>query len=76
MPYEQRPNSGSMFLVEQKKKDSFPDFEGSVEVNGEQMWVSGWKKTGNGKKFISLSFKPKDPSKRPGAEPTSTGDGW
>lgn len=76
MAFEQRENSGSMFLMEEKKKDSFPDFEGSVLVNGEEMWVSGWKKQSqSGKKFISLAFKPKDPSKRNVPPETSSG-GW
>lgn len=75
MPYEQRDNNGSMFLVEEKKKDSFPDFEGSIRVNGEDFWISGWKKQGNNKKFISLSVKPKDPAKR-NSPPANANDGW
>lgn len=73
--YEVRDNNGSMFLVEQKKQDNYPDFEGSIRVNGEDYWISGWKKQGNNKKFISLSVKPKDPSKR-NTPPATADAGW
>lgn len=60
---------------ERKEKDTHPDYQGSCEVNGVPMWISGWTKTGKegskmaGKKFMSLSFKPKDEKQ---AKPTTT----
>jgi uncharacterized protein (DUF736 family) len=58
---EKRDNSGALFPVEQKKQDNHADFEGSITVNGQEFWINGWKKVGrdSGKKFLSLSVKPK-----------------
>lgn len=61
MAYQQKPNTGSIFLEDQKKSDNHPDFKGSLNINGTEYWVSGWKKQGNGKKFISLALDPKQP---------------
>ena len=62
------PNSGALSKNERKEKDTHPDFAGSVEVDGVEYWISGWKKEGAKGPFISLSFKPKDESK-PAAKP-------
>lgn len=46
------------------KKD--PDFQGSCEIDGVHWWISGWIKESGpqsktpGRKFFSLSFKPKE----------------
>lgn len=51
---------------ERKAQPNHPDYTGQCEINGVQMWISGWIKEGKpggkmaGKKFFSLSFKPKD----------------
>jgi hypothetical protein len=61
MAYEQRDLSGSIFVNDRKEKDSHPDFNGQCLIDGKAFWVSGWKKkTGAGKTWLSLSFKPKD----------------
>ena len=60
MAYEIRPNSGSLFKNE-KQKESHPDYKGSAMINGVEMWMSSWLKTGaNGTKFMSFSFQPKE----------------
>jgi len=53
-----------------------PTFTGSCEINGTQFWISAWTKDGKpggkmeGKRFFSLSFKPKDQSAgQPSAKP-------
>ena len=55
------------------KKD--PDFSGQCEMeDGKQYWISGWIKEAGpqsktpGRKFFSLSFKPKDPKPDAGAQ--------
>lgn len=61
MAYEQRELSGSIFVNDRKEKDSHPDFKGQCLIDGKPYWVSGWKKkTGEGKTWLSLSFKEKD----------------
>ncbi len=61
-------NSGVLF-VNEKTKDSQPDYNGKAEVNGKQYKVAGWKrvsKTG-GKTFLSLKYTAVDsmPSQKP-----------
>ena len=54
-------NRGAIFKNDDKKQDNHPDYKGSLNVNGVDLWVSGWIKTSEktGAKFMSLSVKPK-----------------
>ena len=60
MPYD-NTNRGAIFKNDDKQQDNHPDYKGSINVNGVDMWVSGWLKTSEktGKKFMSLSVKDK-----------------
>jgi hypothetical protein len=61
-------NRGSIWKNEKKQKDTHPDFTGSLNVNGEEFWVSAWKrKEGASAKAPALSFsiQPKDESRQP-----------
>lgn len=61
MAFEQKPNSGSIFSNERKEQPSHPDRTGSCNIDGKDYWVNGWlKETKDGKKYLSLSFKPKE----------------
>ena len=59
MEYETN-NRGSLFRNDQKDDAKFPDYKGSINVNGVDVWIGAWLKTSkDGVKFMSLSVKPK-----------------
>jgi hypothetical protein len=59
MPYDNR-DRGALFRGDRKESDSDPDFSGTLDVEGRPYWINGWLKTSRaGKKFVSLSVKPK-----------------
>ena len=56
-----RTNTGALFKNDRKESERHPDYTGSINVGGTDYWLSAWLKTDrNGKKFMSLSVKPKD----------------
>lgn len=55
-------------MQEEKENPKWADFKGSCLINGQEYWLDGWKKSSNGKKFISLSIKPKQPKEGGGGE--------
>ena len=65
-------NRGVLFNNKEKKtQDSHPDYSGSINVNGVDHWLSGWiKESKDGKKFFSLSVKPKEQQARQVSQPT------
>lgn len=54
-------NTGSLFINEKKVSEKHPDYKGSITINGQKYWLSGWlrlndKKDGSGKvQYISIS---------------------
>ena len=51
------PNRGQIWPNRQKENDTHPDFRGSLNVKGEEFWISAWKrKGGENPKAPSLSF--------------------
>ena len=52
--------SGTLGKNDRKNKETHPDYSGSCMVDGVAYWISGWVKTGERGKFISLSLKQKD----------------
>ena len=59
MAYEQRLNSGSLFVNTRKKQDSHPDRSGTINVEGRLFYIDGWlKQDKNGNPWLSLSVKP------------------
>ena len=62
MAFEQKDNSGSIWVNDRKDQDTHPDRTGSAKIDGVDYWVNGWlRKTNDGKPYLSLSFKPKQP---------------
>jgi hypothetical protein len=59
--FEVKPMTGSLFVNDKKKGENDPDFTGSVNVDGVEYRLSGWKKTAKtGAKFLSLGIRAKD----------------
>lgn len=67
-------NRFTLFKNKKKEKDTHADFEGTLNVNGEEFWINAWIKTSqkDGGKFMSGSIKPKQgrqPASRPAQKP-------
>lgn len=61
MAYETKDNTGSLFRNNRKETERHPDYNGSVRIDGHDMWISAWlKESKDGTKYFSLAFKRKD----------------
>jgi uncharacterized protein (DUF736 family) len=62
---------GVLYRNENKTSENHPDYSGSVNVAGTDFWLSGWLKESkkDGKKFFSLSVRPKGDPKQPVNKP-------
>jgi len=58
-------NSGLLAKNQRKERDTHPDYTGSINVGGQEYWLSAWIKEGRegskleGQKFFSLALQPK-----------------
>ena len=53
-------NRGVLFKNDRKETEKHPDYKGSININGEEFWLSSWIKEGKTGKFMSLSVTPKN----------------
>ena len=64
-------NRGSLFKNDKKTEEKHPDMSGSINIDGTEYWISGWKKQSKaGTGFISLSVRPKQET-RQSSQPTN-----
>lgn len=72
-PYEQKPNTGTLFVSKTKKSEKSPDFYGDIlvrlsdfDLSGDtvKIRISGWKKQArNGSNLLSLAISPSEERK-------------
>lgn len=72
MTGEKRDNSGALFKAKPNENPKWPQYEGSVMVDGREFWISAWIKEGKSGKFFSLAFKPKPSAKSRETPPQTT----
>ena len=57
--YEHKENRGSLFINNKKLSPTHPDYKGTININGEVMWLSGWNTSSSkGINYISVSVSP------------------
>jgi len=75
---EQREMSGSISRNKDKSEpganESWPDYKGSLRVEGRDYWLAGWIKDGPHGKFLSLAVTPKDAPGKKEAPPAADDD--
>lgn len=58
-PYTQRPNTGSLFRNDRKTKETHPDYQGRVLIDGVEYYQSAWLRVSkSGKKYFSMVYTP------------------
>lgn len=63
MAYQQKDNSGSLFINDKREKDTHPNAKGKAMVAGVMYWVSAWTRTDKrGQRWQSLAFTPMETS--------------
>lgn len=54
-------NKGVLFKNDDKQSETHPDYKGTINVGGQEFWLSCWLNSSrDGKKYMSLSVKPKE----------------
>lgn len=65
MPYEMKPNTGSLFKNDKKTEDTHANARGSALIDGVEYWIDAWTNEGSKGKYQSLKFKRKDAPRAP-----------
>ena len=66
-------NRGSLFKNDRKDDTKFPDYKGSLNVDGIDYWLSAWIKEGKTGKFMGLAVSPRDAQPPAGKVPYGQG---
>ncbi len=53
-------NTGAIFKNKKKSSDKHPDRTGSINVEGQDYWISGWVKEKDGEQYLSLAITKKE----------------
>lgn len=62
-------NRGALYRNRKKESEKHPDYNGQINVNGVDYWLSAWlKESKTGEKFFSMSVRPKE--ERQSSQPT------
>ncbi len=72
-------NRGSIWKNDDKQSDTHPDFKGSLNVNGQEFWVSAWKRKPDANPkapALSFSIKVKEQQGAAPAPAADTGGGF
>jgi hypothetical protein len=65
---------GVLFTNARKAREGDPDYTGSLNFGGVDLWISAWSKTSrNGDQYLSLSVRPKAEAAKQPARPVATG---
>lgn len=70
---EQRSNSGVLFKSDNRENDRSPHYKGSINVAGQDYWISAWIKEGKSGKFMGLAVSPKDQQAQQKPKPKNSG---
>lgn len=66
--YEQKDNSGALFVNNKREKETHPNATGTALIGGTEYWVSAWtNKSNKGTVYQSLKFEPKEEQSGKGA---------
>lgn len=75
MSYVQKEGQGSLFKNDKAGVETRPDYKGSINIGGQEFWLSAWLKKGEKGTFMSLSAQPKEQRqeapRRPAPPPAS-----
>jgi|SRR5215831_9349660 len=56
-------NRGALFKNKRKQTDNHPDYKGTIDVDGQEYWLSAWiKKSKAGETYMSLAVNLKEDS--------------
>lgn len=58
-------NRGVLFKNDRKQAETHADYQGTINVNGQEFYLNAWIKEGAKGKFFSLSVKPKPAAQAP-----------
>ena len=72
MAYD-KTNTGVLFVNKERKSDKYPNFRGTINVNGKDFEVAGWtRESKTGDKYLSLKIEEPRTAQKAEPKPTST----